>query len=223
MNAVGNPVGNVIGGPVGVARATGRGFNEVLAVYSQQVILSTSSTIDIPIPFSYASPAELDAVVFLSTHTQADSNAFCFSGDPTGLAARFGWGSAGDSTNYRTIQLLNTGVLRMRTFGTATFNGRVQILKRNRRVRAWALLPAAATEALLPFAIKDPRKTLVTLNATTSAGAQSAAFANEFFDVGDSASWHLATALVDARVRLTSPSTYITSSSSLQTTLTEFE
>lgn len=208
----------------GLPRRADLAFNEVVAAYSQDVAISTAATTDIAFPFSYGSPAELDLVVFFATNSGSDSGAIFFSGNPNGLAARIGFGTYNSSTDYRTVQLIGN-VIRLTTTGTATFSGRIQILKRNRRVRNWALLPTAATESSLPFAIKDPHKAMLTANVSTQGGTHSNVFLNEYFSASDTNSWHLSAGanVTTMRAKVTSPTTYITQSATTTAVLTEFE
>lgn len=223
MSALGGPVGGVIGAPLGQSAGSKIGFNEVLAVYSEEVSIASGATVDIPIPFSFSSPAELDVCVSLSVQTSADGNMLVFSGSPAGLAAQFGFGDLADSVNYRTIRLIDSA-LRVSVTGTATLRGRIQIIKRNRRVRASGAIVMSATEALLPFAITDPKKAMLTMNTSVTIGASASTFINDYYVTSVGVySWHLALRSPVIKVRIMSSTTYITSGSGGSVILTEFE
>lgn len=206
------------GGLPGLPRRDNLSFNEVIESYSQVL---TGPAVDVPIPFSFSSPAELDVIVHLvSTPGDLEPPTMIISGSPNGLAARRNYGS---TAAWNTFEIIGN-LLRI-TNTSASLRGRVHILRRNRVVKNYAFLPLSTTENTLPFTISNPHKTMITNNSTLPAGVYSSLFIHDYYDLStELESWHLSG--VDSTsygVKIISPTTYITKAGASYFTITEFE
>lgn len=195
------------GGVPGLPVKKGGSFNDVLASHTVQLnqTMAAGAGSAFPIPFSVASPSELD-IIFRATAVDNfwAGPMITLIPTPTG---------DGDVLNiitgssFRMFYDVATNSVRISTAGGVNVTGLLQVFKRARKVSAWGIIPAAVyTQSITPFTIKNPAKTWLGSLPDANGMQRVPAFLGDYIPPAG-LGWHQMVSASDSQLKITGSTT----------------